>query len=124
LIHSFFSVKLLWRLRTKLESNLGILKEIGSLVATSANSIVDTEIGLKLVSLLHFRFRVKQAQIELSRDHDRHRVVKDWIHHEQSTSVDLSLKVLIAGIFKSPCNEQFKTYCHVPSPETGTCSVD
>ncbi len=56
---------------------LGDTKEIGSLVNASTYSAVDTEIGLLLVSLLPSRFRVKQAQIELSRDDDRHRVVKD-----------------------------------------------
>ncbi len=57
-------------------------QEIGSLVGTSTYSAVDAEIGLGLVSLLHSRLRVKQAQIELSRDDDRHRVVKDRINHE------------------------------------------
>ena len=61
---------------------LGDTKEIGSLVNASTYSAVDAEIGLLLVSLLPSRFRVKQAQIELSRDDDRHRVVKDRIYHE------------------------------------------
>jgi hypothetical protein len=44
--------------------NFGI--ELGDtpLVATSAYSAVDAEIGIKLVSLLHSRFRVEQAQID------------------------------------------------------------
>ncbi len=61
---------------------LGDTKEIGSLVATSTYSAVDAEIGILLVSPLPSRFRVKQAQIELSRDDGRHRVVKDRNHHE------------------------------------------
>ncbi len=44
------------------------------------------EIGIKLVSLLHSCFCVKQARIELSWDDDRHRVVKDRIYHERSTT--------------------------------------
>ena len=65
-----------------MESNSGIQKEIGYLFITSTYSAVDVEIGLKLVSLLHSCFRVKQAQIELSWDDDRHRVVKVRIYHE------------------------------------------
>ncbi len=61
---------------------LGDTKEIGSLVYASTYSAVDVEIGLLLVSLLPSRFRVKQAQIELSWDDARHRVVKDLIYHE------------------------------------------
>ncbi len=51
-----------------IEIELGDTKDIGSLVSTSTYSAVDAEIGLRLLSLLHSRFRVKQAQIELSRD--------------------------------------------------------
>jgi hypothetical protein len=80
---------------------LGDTKEIGSLVNASTYSAVDAEICILLVSLLLSRFRVKQAQIELSRDDDRHRVVKDRIYHEYPTSVELSLIALIAGIFES-----------------------
>ncbi len=65
-----------------MESNSGIQKEIGCLFITSTYSAVDAEIGLKLVSLLHSCFSVKQAQIELSQDDDRHRVVKNRIYHE------------------------------------------
>ncbi len=54
---------------------LGDTEEIGSLVYASTYSAVDAEIGLLLVSLLPSRFRVKQAQTELSLDDDRHRVV-------------------------------------------------
>ncbi len=57
-------------------------REIGSLVDASTSFAVDAEIGLLLVSLLPSRFRVKQAQIELSWDDDRHRSVKDQIYHE------------------------------------------
>ncbi len=53
-----------------------------NIVATCTYSAVDAEIGFKLVSLMHSRFRVKQAQIVLSRDDDRHTVVKDRIYHE------------------------------------------
>jgi hypothetical protein len=72
--------RLFWQLiRIEL---VGDTKEIGSLVNANTYSAVDAEIGLLLVSLLPSRFRVKQAQIELSRDDDRHRVVKDRIYHK------------------------------------------
>ncbi len=55
-----------------IELELGNTKEIGCLVATSIYSVVDAEIGIKLVRLLHSRFHVKQAQIERSRNDGRH----------------------------------------------------
>ena len=73
---------------------LGDTKEIGSLVNASTYSAVDAEIGILLVSLLLSRFRVKQAQIELSRDDDRHRVVKDRIY-QITTSIQLPLNSLL-----------------------------
>ena len=100
------------------EIGIGDSKEIMPLVATSTYSAVVVEIGLKLVSLLPSCLRVKQAQIELSRDDDRHRVVKDRIYHEYPTSVGSTLIVRDAGLFKFPSNELFKTCRHVFSSES------
>ena len=58
-----------------IEIELGDTKEFRPLVATSSYSAVIAEIGFRLVSLLHSCLRVKLAQIDMSRDDDRHRIV-------------------------------------------------
>jgi hypothetical protein len=90
-----------------LKSNLGVTQEIGPLVPTSSYSAVNAETAFWPVGRLHCCLRVKQARIELSRDHDS-------IH----PSLALLLQFGTQEFFKTHTNELIKifvTYWH-PSP--------